>query len=260
MPEEIIATAKALAGKGHKEIVLTGIHTGRYHFRGLTLSGLLEQLLLQTPGDVCYRLSSIEITEVDAGLIDLLQRSPRILPHLHIPIQSACNATLARMNRPYTVEEFAERLAAIRAAVPQISVSTDVISGFVQESEEEFACTRKNLEKLGFSFLHVFPYSRRKGTRADSMTGFVQDGVIKARTRELLALSDELRARDMSRFDQVEVLVERQSAPGIWSGYTANYHPALVESSSPLSGRITGRPSSQEGLQYRIVMNGGKES
>lgn len=260
VPEEIVATAKALAEKGHQEIVLTGIHTGRYHFRGLHLSGLLEQLLEQTPEEVCYRLSSIEITEVDDALIALMQNNPRILPHLHIPIQSACNATLARMNRPYTVEEFADRLQQIREAVPQVSVSTDVICGFVQESEEEFAQTRENLEKLGFSFLHVFPYSRRKGTKADSMTGFVQDSVIKARTRELLALSDVLRARDMARFDQVEVLVERQSAPGVWSGYTANYHPALVESSRPLSGRIAGVPCSQEGLQYRIVMNGGEES
>ncbi len=238
IPEEVIKTAKALSDKGHQEIVLTGIHTGRYHFRGLKLAGLLKKLLEETPESVKYRISSIEITEVDDDLIGLMQQSDRILPHLHIPVQSACDATLRRMNRPYTVEEFKNRLAEIRKAVPEVSVSTDVIAGFVQESEEEFETTRANLEDMGFSFLHVFPYSRRKGTKADEMTGFVPDEEIKRRTRVLLDLSDRLRLQDMQRFDQVEILVERPARDGLYAGYTANYQPALITSPKPLEGRI----------------------
>lgn len=238
IPEEVISTAKALAEKGHQEIVLTGIHTGRYHFRGLKLAGLLKRLLEETPDTVKYRISSIEITEVDDDLIHLLQESDRVLPHLHIPVQSACNATLKRMNRPYTVEEFKNRLAEIRKAVPEISVSTDVIAGFVQESEEEFETTRANLEEMGFSFLHVFPYSRRKGTKADAMTGFVPDEEIKRRTRVLLDLSDLLRRNDMARFSEVEVLVERPVKENAYAGYTANYQPAVIISEKPLEGRV----------------------
>lgn len=238
IPEEVIQTAKNLSEKGHQEIVLTGIHTGRYHFRGLKLAGLLKRLLEETPQNMKYRISSIEITEVDDELIKLMKENDRILPHLHIPVQSACDATLKRMNRPYTVEEFKDRLDEIRKAVPEISVSTDVIAGFVQESDEEFETTRANLEEMGFSFLHVFPYSRRKGTKADSMTGFVPDDEIKRRTRVLLKLSDELRKADMERFSEAEMLVEHQAGENRYTGYTANYQPVVVISQKPVEGRI----------------------
>lgn len=239
IPADVVSVAKSLAEKGHKEIVLTGIHTGRYHFRQDNLTSLLRALLEELPKDVCFRISSIEITEVSDELIALMKEHPRILPHLHIPIQSACTATLARMKRPYTVEQFEERLHEIRAQLPEISVSTDVITGFVQESEEEFAQTKANLERLGFSFLHVFPYSRRKGTAADQMEGFVPAPIAKARTDELLDLSARLRQKDMERFDTLTVLIERPGpVPGTWQGYSQHYHPVLVRSTEPLSGRI----------------------
>lgn len=245
-PEQILQTAKALADSGHLEIVLTGIHTGRYHSPdgSLDLAGLLERLLQQTPEQVAYRISSIEITEVSDALIHLMQANRRLLPHLHIPVQSASNTVLARMRRPYTIEQFAKRLEQIREAVPEVAVSTDVITGFVQESEEEFNETARNLEALGFSFLHVFPYSRRKGTAADRMTGFVSPETAKARTEVLLALSDRLRKADLQRrIDQgqvFEVLIERpdKSRNGYYSGYSREYHPVSVRCSREPHGRI----------------------
>jgi threonylcarbamoyladenosine tRNA methylthiotransferase MtaB len=240
--DAVIETAKQLAQKGHLEIVLTGIHTGRYKFRGCTLSELLKKLLESTPEEVCYRISSIEITEVTDELLDLMAANPRLLPHLHIPIQAGCNETLARMKRPYSVEQFEERMHIIRKKVPQISVSTDVITGFVQESEQEFETTVKNLEKIGFSFLHVFPFSRRSGTAADKMTGFVDSSIAKQRVKVLLDLSAKLRRRDQERFKNVQVLIERKDASdeNRYTGYTAQYQPAKVISSKPLSGRIRG--------------------
>lgn len=240
IPEEIIRTARELAEHGHQEIVLTGIHTGRYHFRGTDLADLLEVLLKELPETVSFRISSIEITEVSDRLIKLMKENPRILHHLHIPVQSASNPTLARMKRPYTVEMFKDRLAEIRKEIPDISISTDVICGFVQESQEEFEDTVRNLEEMQFSFLHVFPYSRRKGTAADQMKGFVDSLTVKERTKQLLQLSDTLRFRDMKRFSESDVLAEREDPrhPGWMSGYTVQYHPVRIRTENPLSGRV----------------------
>lgn len=239
IPAEAVETACRLAKGGHQEIVLTGIHTGRYSFRSVNLTGLLKMLLEKVPENVDFRISSIEITEVSDELLDLMEKNRRILHHLHIPVQAGSNATLARMKRPYTVEMFAERLAEIRRRIPDISISTDVITGFVQESDEEFETTRQTLEQLGFSFLHVFPYSRRKGTAADGMSGFVDPQTVKKRTDVLLALSRRLRLQDMKRFDTLTVLVEREGTqPGTWSGYSEQYHPVLIHADSPVSGRV----------------------
>lgn len=235
--EDVISIARSLCDKGHTEIVLTGIHTGRYFYDGVDLTVLLKKLLENTPEFVHYRISSIEITEVSDALIDLMCQNERICRHLHIPVQSACNETLARMNRPYTIEEFKTRMAYIRSHIPDISISTDVICGFVQESDEEFNDTYKNLEELAFSFFHVFPYSERSGTKASMMKGKAHGSIVKERVAKLLALSDACRYKDMMRFKDLEVLIERQQ-DGYYMGYTNQYHVCKVLSEEVLSGRI----------------------
>ena len=254
IPSEVVSSAQKLAQNGHLEIVLTGIHTGRYHFRETDLCDLLELLLEQTPEQVCYRLSSIEITEVNDRILDLMAKNPRILPHLHIPLQAGDNRTLKRMNRPYTVEEFIARIEEIRAKIPNISISTDVICGFVQESDDEFETTKKTIEACQFSFLHVFPYSRRKGTAADRMTGFVDGNIAKERTDQLLELSKTLRQHDMERFMHTQVLIEREDVhhPNWYLGYTSQYHPATIYSEVPLKGRLNVKIDKIENGRYVV--------
>lgn len=236
--EQVIQIAKDLCDKGHTEIVLTGIHTGRYFDGEYDLAKLMKALLENTPESVYYRISSIEITEVSDELIALMQENPRMCHHLHIPVQSACNETLKRMNRPYTIEEFKEKIEYIRSCIPDISISTDVIAGFVQESDEEFETTYNNLAELELSFFHVFPYSKRNGTKASTLKGEINGKIAKARVARLLELSNECRKRDMQRFNPVQVLIERQQ-DGYYTGYTNQYHPCKILSDIPLSGRIT---------------------
>lgn len=236
--EKVINIARSLSDKGHYEIVLTGIHTGRYQDGSITLAKLLKELLEKTDARVHYRISSIEITEVDDELIGLMKSTNRICHHLHIPIQSGCDATLKRMNRPYTIDAFKERLDIIRKEIPDISISTDVICGFVQESDEEFETTYKNLQDCAFSFLHVFPYSKRNGTAASKMKGEVHGSIVKERVNRLLALSNELRKQDMERFDTLEVLIEKKDQDGIYHGYSQQYHPVKIYSDDILDSRI----------------------
>ncbi|MCF0106769.1 MAG: tRNA (N(6)-L-threonylcarbamoyladenosine(37)-C(2))-methylthiotransferase MtaB [Holdemanella sp.] len=235
--DKVISIAGDLCDKGHKEIVLTGIHTGRYMSNGTNLTGLLKELIANTPEDVYYRISSIEITEVNDELIDLMKNNPRICHHLHIPIQSGCDATLKRMNRPYTVFEFKERLNHIRHEITDISISTDIIVGFVQESEEEFNQTYNTLLECQFSFLHVFPYSKRDGTKASLMKGEVEGSLKKKRVNKVLSLSKMLRIKDMERYKEIEVLIETHKG-NIYTGYTNQYHPVEIQSDIPLEGRI----------------------
>lgn len=253
--EQVLSIAEMLVEKGHSEIVLTGIHTGRYLDGENTLTSLLKSLLDQTPAHVYYRISSIEITEVSDELIDLIKKNKRICHHLHIPIQSGCDETLKRMNRPYSISYFKERVLQIRQQIPDISISTDVIVGFVQESDEEFEQTYKNIQDIGFSFLHVFPYSKRSGTKASFMKGEVHGSVVKERTNRLLKLSKDLRIKDMERFDMVEVLIET-NRDNIYKGYTNQYHPIEINSTQSLNGRIMCQWDSVDEFGYHTIWKG----
>ncbi len=140
--EEVIQQAKKLA-QNHREIVLTGIHTGRYGDKGETLAMAMETILTEVPQLERLRISSIEITEIDNHLLQLIQKEKRIAKHLHIPLQSGSDTVLRKMNRPYTTSQFYERLQEIKKAVKDISISTDLIVGFPQETQEEFEETKK---------------------------------------------------------------------------------------------------------------------
>ena len=244
--DEALQLVQELEAAGHREIVLTGIHTGRWQGeQGEDLADLLKDMLSVTT-DVTFRISSIEITEVTDGLIALLSTEPRMMPHLHIPVQSASNAVLQRMDRPYTVEEFEQRLDEIRRAVPDISISTDVICGFVGESDAEFEEMMQTLRRMRFSFLHVFPYSQRQGTKASRMGPPVDGTIQKERAARLLELSKELRMADMTLFREETVLVE-QGENGEYTGYTRQYHPVLIRCDRPLSGRVHGTLRPEDG-------------
>ena len=218
----LIEVAKTLAKK-NKEIVLTGIHTGRYNDGEYDLYRLLIDISkiddLET-----IRLSSIEITEISDEMIELIKNNDKFARHLHIPVQSCDNTILKLMNRPYTIEEYKERIAYIRSQLPDISISTDLIVGFPNETDELFENTYNNLKDIRFSFIHVFPYSRKQGTVADKLTDHVDPKIKKARVRRVIDLSSEYYLEYKRKFigRNVKVLIER--CDDLYSyGYSKEY-------------------------------------
>lgn len=219
---KIIEQAKQLA-KTKKEIVLTGIHTGRYNDNEFNLYMLLNELCkiddLKT-----IRLSSIEITEVNNDIIDLMKNSNKIAHHLHIPVQSCNNNVLKNMHRPYLIEEYIDRIKYIRNEIPDISISTDLIVGFPGESDEDFEDVINKLKEINFSFIHVFPYSRKEGTVADSMQGHIDSKIKKQRVNRVIELEKEITNKFNNSFigKDVEVLIER-NIDGYSYGYSKQY-------------------------------------
>jgi len=224
-PEEVIKAAKELVCHGHKEIVLTGIHTGRYGKEyHVSLTQLLQRLCEEVHDLQRIRISSIEMNEVSDELIALMKKEKKIARHLHIPIQCANNAVLKAMNRPYTVEEYARRIAQIRREVPRISISSDVITGFPGESEAQFLQGMEELASMRLSFLHVFPFSKRDGTKAAKMSHQWDQKTKKQRCAKLMELSKSLYHDYKCNFlnEWVDVLWEREEN-GMMFGHTSEY-------------------------------------
>ena len=189
-PEDVINEVTTLVEKGYKEIVLTGIHTGRY---GIDIDTSLEELLnklIKIPNIYRIRLSSIEINEITPGIKKLLKENKVMAKHLHIPLQSGSNKILRLMNRRYNKEEFLSMVEDLKT-IEDISLTTDLIVGFPKETEEEFDETIDTLNKIGFTKIHTFPYSKRKGTPAASMEGQVSPEVKKDRVHTILKLSNK---------------------------------------------------------------------
>lgn len=245
--EQAVSIAKQMAAHGHREIVLSGIHTGRYgKERGSSLLALLKRLVQETPPQVRYRISSIEMNEIDDAFIAFMKEEPRIARHLHIPLQAGDDTVLKRMNRPYTVGWFEQRLADIRRELPGISISTDIIVGFPQESEEQFSASLEKIEKdLRFSFIHCFPYSRRNHTAAADMKGQLSAAVKKERVARLSALSHRLYHDYMETFigKPVAVVLEQQKQ-GRPFGHSSEYLPIYLDeedaSQPAVMARVTG--------------------
>ena len=221
---KVIQEITDLVNNGYKEIVLTGIHTGSY---GVDLdtnfSGLLNKLV-EIKGLERLRISSIECTELNEEVLNLLKKSKVIVDHLHIPIQAGSNEILKSMNRKYDLEYFKNKIKEIRKIRPEISISTDVIVGFPGESEELFKTTINTCKEIEFSKLHVFPFSERKGTKASFLDGKIDNKEKKDRARRLIEVSEELEIKYMEKFinREVEVLVEEHK-DGYSIGHTGNF-------------------------------------
>ncbi|GGJ09321.1 tRNA (N(6)-L-threonylcarbamoyladenosine(37)-C(2))-methylthiotransferase MtaB [Alicyclobacillus cellulosilyticus] len=215
-PEKVIAQARKLAAAGYREIVLTGIHTGGYgaDLDGYRLAHLLADL---EKVDEIYRIriSSIEASEIDDHLLEVLAASRKICRHLHIPLQAGHNQVLKRMNRHYTVEAYAGKLARIRAALPGVAVTSDIIVGFPGETDEYFAATESFVAEQRFAQLHVFPYSPRTGTPAAKFPDQVPERVKEERVQRLIRLSQRLTAEYARGFlgRTVEVIPEEPWSP-----------------------------------------------
>lgn len=226
----VVENARKLS-ENHREIVLTGIHTGRYgQDVNSTLSKCIEQIIEESPKLDRLRISSIEATEIDRHLLEMMKDGRIIAKHLHIPLQSGSDAVLKRMNRPYTTEEFYNKITEIREMIPEISISTDLIVGFPQETEEEFEETVAFLKKCEFSFLHVFPFSAKDGTAAQNLNGHLSAEVKKKRVQQCVELSSKLENAYREKFlgKELDILVEKQE--GKYSfGHSSEYIPVYIE-------------------------------
>ncbi len=219
---EVLAEAQDLALK-HKEIILTGIHTGHYEDSGHDLSDLISDLNVIS-NLKRIRVSSIEVTELNEKFMDVLRTCNKLVDHLHIPLQAGSDKILKAMNRKYNVAYFKNKIKEIRAIRPDIAITTDIIVGFPGETEKDFLETLKVSKEVGFSKIHVFPFSPRTGTAAAKMTDVVSDVEKKERVKKLMALSIELESAYFNKFkgQEVEVLVEK-SEDGKSYGHTSNY-------------------------------------
>jgi len=234
----VLKEAQTLVDKGYKEIVLTGIHTGGYglDFENYRFYDLLKDLVEKVNGLRRLRISSIEINELTDEVIELIKNNNVIVNHIHIPIQSGCNKTLKDMNRKYNLNEFEHRINLLKESINDLSITTDVIVGFPNESEEDFNTTYQTLKRIGFSRLHVFPFSSREGTVASRMKNQVHGDIKKERVNRLISLSKELEKEYCSKHlnETLEVLFE-ENKDGYYKGYTSNYIKVRVKSEENIS-------------------------
>lgn len=210
---------KCLVDNGYQEIVLTGIHTGSYGVgENFDLVDLIRKIST-LDGLKRIRISSIEITELNDKFMEEFKNNLKICSHLHVPIQSGSDHVLKNMNRKYDIVYFKEKTNLIKSLREDVSLTTDLIVGFPEETDEDFNTTKQNLIDIGFSKIHTFPYSIRRGTKA-SMMKQVNDTVKKNRTHEILELSDRLENAYYQKYigKIVTVLVEDN-----YSGFTSNY-------------------------------------
>ncbi len=214
-----------LVEQGHKEIVLTGIHTGHYgsDLNNYNFSKLLKDIE-NIKGLERLRISSIEITELDDEFMDTLRSSKIIVDHMHIPLQSGSDTILKSMNRKYDTKYFIDKINKIRSIRPDISITTDVIVGFPGETDEFFNETIETIKKISFSKIHVFPFSLRKGTEAENIPNHIDDVTKKKRVKELIELSKELEIEYFNKFKGKKVyFLPEIYKEGYVIGHTGNY-------------------------------------
>lgn len=237
--EDALQEAAMLAAAGYREIVLTGVNIGRYRQDGRDLLALIDALE-RIDGLERIRISSIEPTTIDDGLIERMAASSKLCPYLHVPLQSGDDSILSAMNRPYRVRDFVKLIERVARAVPSLGLGTDLMVGFPGESEEAFLNTVRVAETLPFSYLHVFPFSARPGTAAARLDGSVPSGLVRERTMRLAALDRAKRMRFAERYigSTIPVLFESGETSGFAMGTAPNFLRVAVASSNSLTNAI----------------------
>lgn len=193
--ESIIKEAQDFVAQGYHEIVLTGIHTGGYgsDLDNYSFDDLLEDLLLKIPQLKRLRISSIEINQITDRTIELFQKYPQLVKHLHIPLQAGSDEILKLMKRDYDTQAYFEKISEIRSLLPNVAITTDLIVGFPYESDELFQQSLEFVKKANFSDMHIFPYSKRKATPAASMDNQVAENIKNIRVNDMMVLADSLK-------------------------------------------------------------------
>lgn len=255
--ENVIAEVERLAANGFKEVVLTGIHLSSYGVDFEEATGLLEliQAVNAVKGIERIRLGSLEPKIVTEHFASELSKLDKICPHFHLSLQSGCDATLKRMNRKYTTKEYERGCELLRKYFVHPAITTDVIVGFPGETEEEFEQTKAYLEHIHFYEMHIFKYSKRKGTRAAVMPDQIDEQIKAARSEKLIALGHDM-SKEFRKFyigKNEEVLFEEKAVIGdkeYFVGYTKEYVKVAKETAENLenqivSGRISGMLSDE---------------
>lgn len=221
--QKTLEEIKILVQNGHKEIVLTGIHTGSYQDGNYDFADLLHEMG-ELEGLERIRISSVEITELNDKVLEEIKNNQKIVNHFHIPLQAGSNEILKRMNRKYNLDYFTKKIEQIRTIKPDVSITTDVIVGHPYETEELFLETIETCKKLKFSKIHVFPYSKREGTASSRMPQQVEEVEKKRRSRLLNEISKELESEYYKKHigESVEVLIE-EVRENESIGFTSNY-------------------------------------
>lgn len=242
-PESVMQQAQQLVDAGYKEIVLTGIHTAGYgeDMADYNFANLLRDLEAKVVGLKRIRISSIEASQITDEVIEVIDASKKIVPHLHIPLQSGSNTVLKRMRRKYSADYYAEKVEKLKKALPNLAITSDIIVGFPGETEEEYMETYEFVKEIGYAELHVFPYSRRTGTPAAQMTDQVEDEIKDRRVQGMIDLSTELAIKYAKQFEGevLEVIPETTSKDtGFVEGFTDNYIKVRFEGGDDLIGSI----------------------
>lgn len=246
--EEIVAEIQGLVAAGYQEAVLCGVHLGSYGHEAGNKRGLFDlvRMILGETAISRLRLSSLEPWDLGPQFFTLWDQGARLQPHVHLPLQSGCNATLQRMARRTDQASFRRLVAQARQRIPDLSVTTDVIVGFPGETDAEFETSIAFVEEMKFAKLHVFRYSPREQTAAASMPGQLQPAVAQARSNRMHALGAELEADFRARFLGRSFAVLWESAEprpeGLqWSGLTSNYIRVVTATNErvDLSNQVT---------------------
>lgn len=226
--ESVLQEIKTLAGQGIREVVLTGINLSSYQDGDCGLADIIL-LSAEVEGILRVRLSSLEPRIITDEFLSRISQNKKICPHFHLSLQSACNRTLERMNRKYTIEEYAEKCSLLRKYYDRPAITTDIICGFPGETEEDFRITYENLTRLNLYEMHVFKYSRRKGTVAADMPDQVPESVKNERSEKLIALRNRNQAAFEASFANetlhvlVEEIVEKEDGQKYYRGHTERY-------------------------------------
>jgi threonylcarbamoyladenosine tRNA methylthiotransferase MtaB len=237
--EDILENIKKVIDYGFKEIVLTGVNIGRYQYKLTNFEQLVERIL-KVPGDFRVRISSIEPDGYGDRLLELFA-DPKLMPHLHLCLQSGSDQVLLRMRRMYTVSEYMKKVEKLREMYPGFNVTTDIMVGFPGETEKDFSETIRIAKEAAFSHIHTFKFSKRKGTRADRMTDQVPEKIKNQRSEVIRMISDENKLQYRKSFigSEQKVLIEKVDGNRAF-GYGEHYVPVEFHTDKHNNNELVG--------------------
>lgn len=235
--QDVISEINKIVENGYKEVVLTGIHTGKYRDGDVDFTSLIKKILNETKIKR-LRISSIELNEITDEFLEIFKNNRILANHLHLPLQAGSTRVLKMMNRHYTKEEYIKRVLEIKKLKPDISITTDIIVGFPEETVDDFLDTLDVCEKVEFSKIHAFPFSLRKGTKAENLKA-IADQEKNRRMAEILALDSKLEEKyKIKHLNTIHEVIIEQIHDNYLVGHTSNYLEVMVPYQANLIGEI----------------------